>query len=138
MKRLNEKKRILWIGCIALVLAVVGSSIFSIPGFANGAVGDKTNDPTQYNVGGGDPVPPPSTPSGSSGGGGDVITTVVKSITQIFHFMVFPVGTISEALFDVFNKSLVSSGTWAVQQETNGLPCSGIYFPPRLREYTIR
>ena len=34
MKKLNETKRILLIGCIALVLAVVGSSIFSIPGFA--------------------------------------------------------------------------------------------------------
>ena len=132
MKKLNQKKRILLIGCIALVLAVAGSTIFSIPGFANGAVGDKTNDPTQYNVGGGDPVPPPSTPSGSSGGGGDVITTVVKSITQIFHFMVFPVGTISEALFDVFNKSLVSSGTWAVQQETQWTTAFGDLFsaPP--------
>ena len=49
MKRLNEKKRILLIGCIALVLAGVGSSIFSIPGFAaGGAAGDKTNDPTIY------------------------------------------------------------------------------------------
>ena len=52
MKRLNEKKRILLIGCIALVLAVVGSSIFSIPGFAaGGVVGDKTNDPTTHEIG---------------------------------------------------------------------------------------
>ena len=148
MKRLNEKKRILWIGCIALVLAVVGSSIFSIPGFASGAVGDKTNDPTTYTIdslGGGDylsppgdPVLPPGaspSPAGTSdggSGGGSVISTVVKSITQIFHFMVFPVGTISEALYDVFNKSLVSSGTWAVQQETQWTTAFGDLFsaPP--------
>ena len=147
MKRLNEKKRILWIGCIALVLAVMGLSIFSIPGFAaGGAVRDKTNDPTTYpidSLGGGDyltppgdpVIPPGASPAGTSdggGGGGSVITTVVKSITQIFHFMVFPVGTISEALFDVFNKSLVSSGTWAVQQETQWTTAFGDLFsaPP--------
>ena len=46
--------------------------------------------------------------------------------------MVFPVGTISEALFDVFNKSLVSSGTWAVQQETQWTTAFGDLFsaPP--------
>ena len=148
MKRLNEKKRILWIGCIALILAVVGASILSIPGFANGAVGDKTNDPLTYpidSLGGGDyltppgdPVQPPGANPGPAGtsdggsGGGSVISTVVKSITQIFHFMVFPVGTISEALFDVFNKSLVSSGTWAVQQETQWTTAFGDLFsaPP--------
>src|SRR5271157_1043683 len=145
MKRLNEKKRILLIGCIALVLAVVGSSIFSIPGFAaGGVVGDKTNDPTTHaidSLGGGDylsppgdPVPPPGASPGPAGtsDGGSVITTVVKSITQIFHFMVFPVGTISEALFDVFNKSLVPSGTWAVQQETQWTTAFGDLFsaPP--------
>jgi hypothetical protein len=144
MKRLNEKKCVLWIGCIALVLAVLGSSIFSIPGFASGAVGDKTNDLTTHaidSLGGGDylsppgdPVLPPGvspSPAGTSDGG-SVISTVVKSITQIFHFMVFPVGTISEALFDVFNKSLVSSGTWAVQQETQWTTAFGDLFsaPP--------
>ena len=91
MKKLNEAKRILLIGCIALVLAVVESSIFSIPGFANGAVGDKTNDPATHAIGnltGGDPVPPNLPPPA---GDGSVITTVVKKATQIFHFMVIAV-----------------------------------------------
>ena len=143
MKKLNETKQVLLIGSIALVLAVVGSSIFSIPGFAaGGSLRTKTNGPTTYPIyapGGGDPVPGPPggspSPAGTSDGGsaaGGVITTVVKSITQIFHFMVFPVGTISEALFDVFNKSLVSSGTWAVQQETQWTTAFGDLFsvPP--------
>ena len=142
MKKLNETKRILLIGCIALVLAVVGSSIFSIPGFANGAVGDKTNGPTTYPIdapGGGDPVPGPPgaspNPAGTSdggGGGGDVVTSIVKKVTQIFHFVVFPTGTISEALLDIFNKSLVSSGEWAVQQETQWTIAFGDIFsaPP--------
>src|SRR5271157_894942 len=147
MKKLNETKRILLIGCIALVLAVVGSSIFSIPGFANGAVGDKTNGPTTYPIdapGGGDPVPGPPggspNPAGTSdggGGGGDVVTSIFKKVTQIFHFVVFPTGTISEALLDIFNKSLVSSGEWAVQQETQWTIAFGdIFSAPPTGAYT--
>ena len=91
MKKLNGTKRIFLIGRIALVLAAVGGSIFSIPGFANGAVGDKTNNPATHtidNLTGGDPVPPNLPPPG---GDGSVITTVVKKATQIFHFMVIAV-----------------------------------------------
>ena len=91
MNKLNGTKRIFLIGCIALVLAIVGGSIFSIPGFANGAVGDKTNNPATHTIdapGGGDPVPPNLPPPG---GDGSVITTVVKKATQIFHFMVIAV-----------------------------------------------
>jgi len=55
------------------------------------------------NVGGGDPFRP-GEPSNrqelqtAGGGGGDAVTSIVKAVTQIFHFVVFPTGTISEAL----------------------------------------
>lgn len=48
-------------------------------------------------------TPPPPQPSGTPtppGGGG-----VVTSITQVFHHLVFPAETISEALTGIFNKA---------------------------------
>lgn len=49
------------------------------------------------------PVPPatPPTPTPPVGGGGSVVT----SISQIFHHLVFPAETISEALTRIFNKA---------------------------------
>lgn len=49
------------------------------------------------------PVPPatPPTPTPPVGGGGSVVT----SISQIFHHLVFPAETISEALTKIFNKA---------------------------------
>ena len=47
--------------------------------------------------------PPPVTPSVTPtppGGGG-----VINSITQVFHHLVFPAETISEALAGIFNKA---------------------------------
>lgn len=60
------------------------------------------------------PVPPatPPTPTPPVGGGGSVVT----SISQIFHHLVFPAETISEALTRVFNKA-ASKETTAMDKE---------------------
>jgi len=109
-------------------------------------VGTRPDDPTNYgtnpepmspipmNNNGPDPIPAPSDPNGSSsgsggGGGGE---SIITKITKIFNFVVFPVATISDALFNIFNKSLVSSGTWAAQQENQWASAFGDLFsvPP--------
>lgn len=47
------------------------------------------------------PSPPPTATPTPPGGGGSVVT----SITEIFHHLVFPAETISEALTGIFNKA---------------------------------
>lgn len=47
------------------------------------------------------PSPPPTETPTPPGGGGSVVT----SITEIFHHLVFPAETISEALTGIFNKA---------------------------------
>lgn len=47
------------------------------------------------------PSPPPTATPTPPGGGGPVVT----SITEIFHHLVFPAETISEALTGIFNKA---------------------------------
>ena len=48
------------------------------------------------------PVPPPTPPPPEPPDGG---TSVITSISQIFHHLVFPAETISEALANIFNKA---------------------------------
>jgi len=48
------------------------------------------------------PVPPPTPPPPEPPDGG---TAVITSISQIFHHLVFPAETISEALANIFNKA---------------------------------
>lgn len=78
------KRRALVILC--LVLSLLGLSTMNV--LAAGSVNG---------------TPPPPTPAGTPtppGGNG-----VVTSITQIFHHLVFPAETISEALTGIFNKA---------------------------------
>ena len=52
-------------------------------------------------------------------------------MSKIFNLVVFPVETISDALYNIFNKSLVSSGTWAAQQENQWASAFGeVSTPP--------
>ncbi len=48
------------------------------------------------------PVPPPTPPPPEPPSGG---TSVITSVSQIFHHLVFPAETISEALANIFNKA---------------------------------
>jgi len=69
-------------------------------------------------------------------GRGLPLLSIVKAVTQIFHFVGVPTGTISEALLDIFNKSIgLLRAMGGAAGDLNGRPRSGMYFP-RLREHT--
>ena len=146
MKKLNETKRVLLIGCIALVLAVVGSSIFSIPGFAaERSLRTKTNGPTTYPIyapGGGDPVPGPPggspNPAGTSDGGGGGMSLLRSSRRSPRSFIswCFRRGRYRRRFLISSINPWSPPGNGRCSRRLNGLSRSGIYFPPRLREHT--
>jgi hypothetical protein len=55
------------------------------------------------------PPPPPV--------GGIVVTSISESISNVFHHLVFPVETISDALLQIFNNALVKAQDSTVTQE---------------------
>ena len=79
------------------------------------------------------PTPAPTPPPPSVVGG--VVTSIVESITKNFNFLVFPVKTISDAIFHIFNGTLVDSASWAAPFETDMVQSFGSLMSPDPNAY---
>ena len=78
---------------------------------------------------------PNSTPIPPASGG--VITSITASISNVFHHLVFPVQTISDALLEIFNNALKKEQQATSAQEEIWIAAfSALFQPPAAGVYT--
>jgi hypothetical protein len=125
MKRINSTSRVRRLSAIIL-LSVLFGLLFVVSSGARVVLADGTPPPPQ-------PVETPKPPQPPEGGSTSVF---VSSVTNIFHHLVFPAETISEALGNIFMKaatenekaSLGEISTWtSVLADVIHAPARGSY-----------